>query len=190
MKKKVLVSFLLIGLLAFGLGMGTVAWFTASVTSEGNTFTAGTFELNDTFEGYEHTLFNMTDQTVVQPGYPHTLTPLTVTNTGSLDMLLDAELVVEVVAPDAAASEEMFYVNIVITGDVTYNSNGWIPILQFKNDLETLFTDLEFDSEDAFVLSGSLKLHENAENEYQGATLTVDLVINGKQTNYVAPVVD
>lgn len=42
MNKKVIISLVLIGVLAFGAGIGTYAWFTSNAITTANTFTAGT----------------------------------------------------------------------------------------------------------------------------------------------------
>lgn len=47
MRRNIIISLVLIGLLAFGIGFGTFAWFTSQATSQNNTFTAGTLKLND-----------------------------------------------------------------------------------------------------------------------------------------------
>lgn len=46
MSKKALLSLLLIGVLAFGAGLGTYAWFTSTATSQNNEFEAGTIQLD------------------------------------------------------------------------------------------------------------------------------------------------
>lgn len=46
MNKKALLSLALIGILAFGVGLGTYAWFTSTAVSTDNTFESGTLMLN------------------------------------------------------------------------------------------------------------------------------------------------
>ena len=45
MKKRLILTTIIIGILAFGIGMGTFAYFTSQATSTGNVFAAGTLKI-------------------------------------------------------------------------------------------------------------------------------------------------
>ncbi len=66
MKKKLIISVLLVGLLAFGAGMGTLAYFTKTFTSSSNTITAATFDVNSNGTLDSNTEFAFDN---VYPGY-------------------------------------------------------------------------------------------------------------------------
>ena len=93
MSKKAMVSLLLIGLMAFGAGIGTYAWFTSQATSTGNTFTAGTLTVGldhgDTVE------LNLGDTGNMQPGDVTEQIEVMVTNDGSLDLAYFGYFVVD-----------------------------------------------------------------------------------------------
>jgi spore coat-associated protein N len=80
MKKRIVLSFVLAGMLAFGVGMGTFAYFTSTATSTGNVFATGTIDFGDLFEG-EVTAFIGAENWA--PG-GEVEESLTVNNTGTL----------------------------------------------------------------------------------------------------------
>lgn len=79
MSKKALLSLLLIGVLAFGAGLGTFAWFTSQATSTDNVFETGTLKIGDN-EAIQEIL------TVenIYPEWTSEAKTITVENTGSL----------------------------------------------------------------------------------------------------------
>lgn len=81
MKRKLVVSLLLVGLLAFGIGAGTFAYFTSQATSGSNSFTAGTLVV----EAGAIAVTNTCDIGNIYPGYTDDGS-FTVTNSGSLPM--------------------------------------------------------------------------------------------------------
>lgn len=81
MNKKLIIGLLLIGVLAFGAGIGTFAWFTASVTSQNNTFTTGTLALDDGISE----AFDLT-------GTVGNLKPADVTNLVTIDIINEGTL--------------------------------------------------------------------------------------------------
>ncbi|MTI48865.1 MAG: hypothetical protein FH761_13555 [Firmicutes bacterium] len=89
MTKKALLSITLIGLLAFGVGMGTYAWFTSQATSSNNSFATGTLALATAGEGSINIDLNTAN---LQPGDILTgddtteFASITIENDGSLNM--------------------------------------------------------------------------------------------------------
>ena len=85
MDMKILLSLMVVGIAALGVGMGTMAYFSDTETSNGNTFTAGTLDLTlGESGGAPISLTNMA------PGDTASGT-ITVTNDGSLAGWLGAK---------------------------------------------------------------------------------------------------
>ncbi len=83
MNKKIIISVLLIGVLAFSLGLGSYAWFTSQATSSDNTFTTGTLRLDQ--GGLE--AFNLNDEVnKLKPSDITRLITIDIINDGSLDL--------------------------------------------------------------------------------------------------------
>lgn len=83
MRRNIIISLVLIGLLAFGIGFGTFAWFTSSATSQNNTFTAGTLKLNENGMSGFTNLGNIGN---MAPGDVTNEVSLVIENTGSLNL--------------------------------------------------------------------------------------------------------
>lgn len=79
MTRNIFISLVLIGLLAFGIGFGTFAWFTSQATSDNNTFTSGTLVIDSPGR-----LTADLDVYNIYPGWSKSKT-ITVHNSGSLD---------------------------------------------------------------------------------------------------------
>lgn len=192
MKRSLLISLVLIGILAFGLGIGTYAWFTAQVTSEDNTFEVGTFELNNGTDVDLGTLFNKTN---MAPGQESEVYTLTLTNTGSLPMILRAEADVSVTDKNGTVYAESdpflskFEVNpTVIIGGQSYNG-GWMNLQQLapylNNNIpdDNGFEQQAFAAGETITLNFKLRLNSAADNSYQGSTLNANLLIQGRQVD-------
>ena len=101
--KKILISLMAIALVIGLVGAGTVAWFSDTETSTGNTFTAGTLDLK--VDGANDPLpvkFTLTD---LAPGSSGTITYV-LANVGSIDGYVDIEGVTVVNAPGATPESE------------------------------------------------------------------------------------
>ncbi|OGO79223.1 MAG: hypothetical protein A2Y23_01185 [Clostridiales bacterium GWB2_37_7] len=98
MNKKVIISLVLVALMGFGTAFATYAWFTSQATSTGNTFTAGTLDLNvnesDATASFTINFNKGTSANPLQPGDTLTLgennqpgyAKVEIKNNGSLDM--------------------------------------------------------------------------------------------------------
>ncbi|MCC5910825.1 MAG: hypothetical protein JJT76_10350 [Clostridiaceae bacterium] len=83
MNKKALFSLLLIGVLAFAVTVGTMAWFSAETTVEGNQFVAGTLAIGLGENTVPLEVENMKPSDVVEHS-------VTIVNDGSIDMKFKA----------------------------------------------------------------------------------------------------
>lgn len=92
MKKKAILSLVLVALLAFGIGAGSFAWFTSQATSTNNLFEAGTLKIGDEIAGSTartvETLTVSTDTLGnIFPGWTSTAKTISVENNGSLPFI-------------------------------------------------------------------------------------------------------
>ncbi len=92
MKKRLVITLVLVGLLAFGVGMGTFAWFTSSATSTNNTFATGTLTIGLDDADDEADIAAKFEETNWQPGSSATAT-VDVENRGTLDLKYKLEVV-------------------------------------------------------------------------------------------------
>ncbi len=188
MKKRMILVLALIGVLAFGAGLGTYAWFTAQVKSENNLFETGTFEIDGQYgqQTKDGTIFNATG---MKPGDgATTFTEFEITNTGSLDMDVRAIVTIDksyVNGKNADADvdtldlKEFTVIATVNIGGEEYDFEDTLP--EFKTWIEDLKGTLS--NNQTLTVNGSISLNNIAGNEYQGLRTQVDLTIYAKQTN-------
>lgn len=162
MRRNIIISLVLIGLLSFGIGFGTFAYFTSQATSENNTFTAGTLVIDS--PGTITANLNVGN---IYPGWSVTKT-VTVTNSGSLDFKY-------------RMSVEELAGNILYDGDtplqVSINGGDFVNIDEMGYvELGTIAAG----HTGTFTIA--FKLPEAADNDYQGATGTFTFVFDATQT--------
>lgn len=86
MNKKLIISLVMVGIMAFGAGLGSYAWFTSAATSNDNVFQAGTLQLdvnNDVEGAYTLELGEISN---IQPGDVMNEEEIVITNEGTLDL--------------------------------------------------------------------------------------------------------
>lgn len=83
MNKKLLISLVMIGVMAFGAGIGSYAWFTSNATSTDNVFETGYLEITgpDTMVGA-----SWNTPSNIYPSWTSGEQTITVTNSGTLDL--------------------------------------------------------------------------------------------------------
>ncbi len=121
MNRKVLLSLLVIGVAALMVGLGTAALFTDSATSEDNTFTAGTLDIEAGTTWWAGSVDN------IKPGDTMVFT-VPITNAGSLPLNYtvsaevsgdlaegDNPVVVTSIVPDAGSLDVLGGADIVVT---------------------------------------------------------------------------
>jgi len=190
MNKRIVTSLFVIALAAALVGGATMAWFTDSAKVEGNSFTAGTLDIE--VEGDAFNVGNMA------PGDTET-TYIYVKNAGSLDMLFKAELDNEV---DGGLKSAL---NVKVTGRPAeiqsvdgYNLYGpAVEYVLFDGSLSN-FTGLDnlaawINNDDplwpgyAAVFKIEVTLPTTAGNEYQGKSYSADLKFSATQAKNQDP---
>lgn len=188
--KKILLGVGALAVAALAVNGATGAWFTDTSSSTGNTFTAGTLNINLVGAGSDSVPLSVNLDNLA-PGEERTV-EFDVRNTGSLPVHLagyalgrwskkaqeDPEnLLVKVVKVERSIGkgwEVMVNRPSGLTGEYYYSPNG---------KAGSLYT-LEPNKRARFKLT--FKLDETTGNEYQGKPYRVELNIRAKQTN--APV--
>ncbi|MTI69373.1 MAG: hypothetical protein FH751_03825 [Firmicutes bacterium] len=164
MKKKVLLSVLLVGLLAFGAGMGTFAWFTDTATSNDNVFETGTLTIDDPGE--------LTAQMTVDniyPGWTSDEKEITVTNSGSIDFKyrISVEALTDNILYDGATPLQ-----------VKINDGAYVNI----NELGNVELGEITAADDTGTFNIQFKLPEAANNDYQNQSATFTFAFDATQT--------
>lgn len=163
MKKKAIISLVLISLMAFGIGAGSFAWFTSQATSTDNVFTAGTLEI----EGPGTITSEMLNVSNIYPSWQESKA-VKIKNIGSLDFKCRMS-----VKP--------------LTGNKLYD--GPTPLQVSVNggaykDIDELgyvgLGQLGAGKEGSCTIV--FRLPEAADNEYQGASATFEFVFDATQT--------
>lgn len=162
MKKKAIISLVLIAMMAFGIGAGSFAWFTSQATSTDNVFEAGTLTIDS-----PGTI--TTDLLEVNNIYPswNQSNEVTVHNSGSLDFKY-------------RVSVEELTGNILFDGDtplqVSVNNGTWTDINKLGYvELGTIEAGQDGEFEIAF------RLPEEADNDYQNVSANFTFVFDAAQ---------
>lgn len=202
MKKRMLIIISAALMLTIIIISGTYAWFTAKVTSTGNKISTGTLLLNDGTDVVGGHLFEMEN---FQPGDSKEITPLTIKNTGTLDLKIKADVSISYKngnndwTGDQSDNGSKKYFRIQPTvsvngQDILYGRS--MSLDEFKEELEEILNGKELkaaksgDGQNPAVpagectISGDVMLDEQAGNDYQGVTATVDITINASQIGY------
>ncbi|EOD01702.1 TasA family protein [Caldisalinibacter kiritimatiensis] len=163
MKKRMILSLVLVGLLAFGVGMGTFAWFTSQATSENNVFETGTLVIDDPGA----LTANMTVDNIY-PSWVSEEKTITVHNSGSLDFKY-------------RMSVEALTDNILYDGDtplqISVNGADFVDINQLA------YVDLgEIAAGSDGTFTVQFKLPDEANNDYQDESATFTFVFDATQT--------
>jgi len=162
MKRRLMLSFLVIGLVSALVGGATFAYFTDSATNAENTFTAGTVDINSAITSAWSSGFGN-----MAPGDSASAT-ITVTNGGSLELRYDVAQVISgnlfSDLGDAANTPAV----------VTYTNDG-IPFTPGDNNFV-----LAPEASDSIVVT--VTLPTTADNDYQGVAGNLDLAFNAEQT--------
>ncbi len=181
MSKKLLLSLLLIGVLAIGAGLGTYAWFTAEAKSEDNVFEVGTFKLESQGKVFE--LKN------AEPGGEISTKKLTVKNTGSLPMILKAELTPTFYQASKKATLN-FGDYFEIKATISYTDgikekplyiSEWMSVKDFADFVSKEWNQFTFEPKHELKVDFKLRLNEDAGNEYQGGSVEAALIIQARQ---------
>lgn len=164
MKKSLLISLVLIGVMAFGLGIGTYAYFTSQATSEDNTFATGTLVIDSpgTLTTAEMGVDN------IYPGWSDSR-GVTVHNSGSLEFKYRVRV-------DSDP----------LVGNPLYDGDTPLQV-SFDGVNYTDIDALDYVELGTIAAGGDgtfniyFKLPEAADNDYQGAEATLTFVFDATQ---------
>jgi len=173
MKIKVILSLILVGILAFAAGLGTVAYFTSQATSDDNVFQTGTLIIGAPDNGTNEGVFSFNNW---YPGYSETKS-IEVKNLGSLPFKY--RIKADITANSGADLSDVL--DVVITAGGTQIFSGTLKKLvsdgYVTNDVLTLNPNT------SQPLSIYVKMQETAGNPYQAASATVKFTFEATQTN-------
>ncbi|MGI6588175.1 MAG: TasA family protein [Peptococcia bacterium] len=133
MRKRVLISLLLMGILVLGIGIGTYAWFTSEASSKGNVFTAGILEVGLSGDGETELDFGCTEN--MQPGDETEEVQMVISNEGNLDLAWFGYFKIEPV--DAEKSSRLLRAIYIKNAQMEFlnpEEGVWEPIDQYITD--------------------------------------------------------
>ncbi|MDD2482403.1 MAG: TasA family protein [Lutispora sp.] len=163
MKKKAIISLVLIAMLAFGIGAGSFAWFTSQAVSEDNVFTAGELEIEA-----NQTVNFTKDLSNIYPSWNDSNT-ITIKNVGTLPLKFK-------VGMSTSSDTGLFSGNYPL--QIKINDGEWVNVGAFQ---EVEFnTPLDVDGTTNLVMS--YRLPEGADNTYQGKSGTLNFTFDATQT--------
>ncbi|WP_300301686.1 TasA family protein [Anaerosolibacter sp.] len=164
MNKKVLLSILLIGVMMFGIGMGTYAWFTSTATSQNNYFEAG--ELEITGPGANKVAENVVDVRNIYPGWEQQKT-INIQNTGTIPFQFKVS---------ATSNNNTLLYNGQHNIQVKVNGGEYVGINSFNNvSLGTIAAGGNKD------VTFTFKLPTTADNNYQNLLDSFNFVFDATQ---------
>jgi predicted ribosomally synthesized peptide with SipW-like signal peptide len=168
MKKRLILTTIIIGVLSFGIGMGTFAYFTSTATSKGNVFAAGTLEIGASNEGEDQGVIEFKDKA---PG-DNAVARLVVKNIGSIPFRYKASA--------ASTSDDLTLynqLNLIVKSGWTEIYNGKLSDFVGKDVNTSLAAGA--DETLAFVLT----FPADSGNEYQGAKANIQFTFDATQVN-------
>lgn len=212
MKRKAILSLMLVAVLMIGASLGTYAWFTSSATSEDNTFTAGTLRI-DVNESLEHNgVFNILEVNGLMPNQETEEFTINITNKGTSPLAMFRKF--------NYGGHELLAKNLIVTKfevtdwSINYNNGGYgsVDILDTNYNKEKWnavgdddeLTISLYDLAKAPMEEGNgynmiglttdhyqeikiqFKLRETAPNEVQGATATLMMDVKATQAEIEA----
>lgn len=164
MKKRAILALALAAMLAFGAGVGTMAWFTSTATSDRNVFQTGTLTING--PGRNQVVENVVDITNIYPGWEGHST-INVRNTGSLAFKYKVSV---------QSRENSLLYNGLHKLQVKVNDSEFMPINEF-NDIPLGIIANGGEKEITFEFN----LPTTAGNEYQNLMDRFDFVFEATQ---------
>lgn len=188
-----------IGLLTTAIGIGTNAWFTASVAGNG-TIQVGTFRLSlnaDSSADLNTAVFNVGN---IQPGIATDEKTISFVNTGSLDMILKGDL--HLSAEDEAFNNgigdtsaykviaEVYKNDDTASGNLIYstaNTESGEDISSFNRKINNMLdpqseAPIVFSPDEKIICKLKILLDPYlAVNTHQGDTVTATLEVNARQ---------
>jgi len=172
MSKKALLSLVLVGVMALGLGIGSYAWFTSEATSTDNIFKTGTLEISDLDSG--ELVEGVLNVENIYPTWTGHKT-ITITNSGSLDFkfgLKNIEL--------QSSNDDN---GILFSGDngleISFDNENWYKVNNITNLMLGQIT-VEEETKDITVY---YRLPKEANDDYQGKEATLQFNFYATQTN-------
>lgn len=179
MNKKLIIILAMIGILAFGAGLGSYAWFTSEAVSSDNVFQTGTLKIGDEIDNGEGRIVaTQIGFDNIYPVWQQTF-PVTVENNGSLDFKYGIEKI-----ELKAGGSDLLYSGAYGL-EVSFNGEDFIDV----NDV-----DFEYLGQIAAGGSGSFnatfRLPQDADDTYQGqnATLIINFYATQVENNEIWPI--
>lgn len=167
MKKRLIITTIIIGVLSFAIGMGTFAYFTSQATSKNNVFAAGTLKIGVPNEGENAGVIKFENK---QPG-DFQEASLVVKNLGTLPFKYK-------VTTSSAIEDVLLYnkldLVVKLNNQVVYNGK----LSGFNKEINP---NLAAGAEE--TLTFTLTFPADSGNEYQGKTSNILFTFDATQTN-------
>ncbi|KPU27473.1 hypothetical protein TR13x_05235 [Caloranaerobacter sp. TR13] len=171
MKKRLVLIMILIGLLAFGVGMGTYAWFTSSVTTTNNVFKTGILRIKNPGNGvFASGILNVDN---IYPGWEGSK-KITITNDGTLAFKFKLK--------DITLKSQNDEGKILYNGTnglrVSFDKQNWYRV----KDITNYVFSGQINKGKSKTITVYYKLPKEAGNGYQGKSVTLEFNFVATQT--------
>ncbi|MBU7005674.1 TasA family protein [Phosphitispora fastidiosa] len=182
MKKRIMMSLMIIGLVSALVGGATFAWFTDTAANEGNTFTAGELDINLTDgddAAFSGAIYEVgTDGVGIAPGWNGDTKTIKLTNDGTLPLMWRGYVTVDADGTNDIALKNAMRFTVSVDGGtpITVDMTGLADGINGPFAGGTL-------AKDAYrTLEVTPFLPDSAGNLCQGGSFTIDIEINATQT--------
>lgn len=157
MNKKLIISLVMIGILAFGAGLGTYAWFTSTATSTGNTYQSGTLAIDVDGSLENDNKFELLSADNIAPGDVIGEKTIEIDNRGSLNIAMFKRFILTAPEGVQPAEAEALAKEIAVTKFTVVDWSGtW-------NLAETWGGNTYWDTDG----NGEVTLYELTHNQYE-----------------------
>lgn len=191
MKRKLMTG-ILVAIIVLFIGVGAYAWFSSTLITKSNKISTGELSLNSKID--ESDVGNIFKAEKIIPGEVSNAGTWSITNTGTMNMKLKAQVVPSITDRDNGKDtldKSKFEVKptfkIELPSDSTKNieyEGEFKSITELENELNNQFKSLinnEFIVGQNLILQLDIRLNNTAGNDYQGSSLDFTIKIIGDQ---------
>jgi len=182
MKKRIMMSLMIIGLVSALVGGATFAWFTSTAANADNTFTAGTLAINLTDgddNAFSGAIYNVGNDGVgIAPGWIGETKTIKLTNDGSLPLMWRGTVTVDADDTNDVALKNAMKFLVSVDGGTPIT----VDMTELSDGVNGPFAGGQLAKGASRTLVVTPSLPDTAGNTCQGGSFTIDVNIQATQT--------